>query len=53
MAARVAAAGCDVTVVCRRASLSARLKLAATRVVYLPGVGPGDAHVPVVARTAA
>lgn len=36
MAARLAAAGCDVTVVSRRASLSARLELAAQRVVFLP-----------------
>lgn len=39
MAARLAAAGCEVTVVSRRRSLSARLRLAAQRVVYLPESG--------------
>lgn len=53
MAARVAAAGCEVTVVCRRASLSARLRLAAGRVLYLPEFGLDDAPVPVAARAAA
>jgi|SRR5829696_405009 len=34
--ARLASVGCEVTVVSRRASLSAKLRLAATRVIYLP-----------------
>lgn len=53
MVARVAAAGCEVTVVCRRASLSVRLKMAAKRVVYLPAFGLGHAAASAVARTVA
>jgi hypothetical protein len=53
MAARLAAAGCEVTVVSRRGSLSTRLRLAARRVVYLPEVGLADAPVAGASRDSA
>ncbi len=53
MAGRLAVAGCDVTVVSRRTSLSAQLRLAAMRVVYLPDGEAMDCPVPVAVRRAA
>jgi NYN domain len=53
MAARLAAAGCEVTVVSRRGSLSTRLELAARRVVYLPEFKLSAVPVPVVGRDSA
>src|SRR4051794_8311528 len=52
-AARLAVAGCGVTVVSRRTSLSAQLRLAAMRVVYLPDVEAMDFPVPAALRRAA
>ncbi len=52
MAARLAVAGCDVTVVSRRTSLSAQLRLAAMRVVYLPDGEAMDCPAPAVLRRA-
>ena len=53
MAARLAAAGCEVTVVSRRRSLSTRLRLAARRVVYLPEAGVADVPVAGASRDSA
>jgi hypothetical protein len=52
-AARLAVAGCDVTVASRRRSLSAKLALAAKRVVYLPEIEALGAPVARPLRTAA
>ncbi len=53
MAARLAAAGCHVTVVSRRTSLSAQLRLAAMRVVYLPDTEATERPAPAVLRRVA
>ncbi|MGY1838118.1 MULTISPECIES: NYN domain-containing protein [unclassified Modestobacter] len=52
-AGRLATAGCEVTVVSRRASLSAQLSLAAKNVVYLADLDVVGVSVPVSAGSAA